>query len=171
LCAVKEDAAPAAPEEREFDLRAARAAVLGMLGDTQKEYAARLAAIRAAYGLPSGLDAEACRTLLAALEYLDEGHRALLCALDPHYLPQGKTATPCERFCAYLIYRHTGNAQDLQEFRSGVAYALLLQHLLGALIAQHGYSPVRAAVLLSEELEYSEENESAIRFALELQMK
>ena len=70
----------------------------------------------------------------------------------------------CERFLAYLIYRHASPAEGEADFRLGVGLALLITEIFAALIGgEKGVLPVQAARILSEELEYSEENTDVIR--------
>ena len=103
--------------------------------------------------------------LLASLEYLETGHRALLerALAAEHRTGDGELI--CRRFLRYLIYRHASTAETDYEFRLSVGLALVIERLFCGLIGQ-GTAPVQAAVMLSEELEYSTENTDTIRLAL-----
>ena len=72
-------------------------------------------------------------------------------------------------FARRLTYRHASPAENEREFRCGVSLALLLEALFCRLVGGAGLSPVEAARTLSLELEYSEENTEALRFALEME--
>ena len=146
----------------DFDARAARAAVLTTLSDQSIPYGERPARLAQDHALSLPVGAALTR-LLDSLEYLDGAHKALLISLDEPADVTGDAALYCERFLAYLIYRHASAAQDAAAFRTAVGLALLLERLFRALTGGGLLSPVRAAVLLSEEMEYSEENTNAIR--------
>ena len=101
------------------------------------------------------------RVLLDALEYLDPSHKAILMQAVGFGDTVAERPLVCERFLAYLIYRHTGSAESYGEFCRAVGLALAIERLFRALLCD-GMSPVSAAVMLSEELEYSEDNTQAI---------
>ena len=105
--------------------------------------------------------------LLMVLEYLEEAHRELFLAAAG----QAPCTPPpeAERFLAYLIYRHTGTTRRALDFQTSVNLALQVEGLFSALVTAEGLSPVEAARVLSEELEYSEANTAAIRFALDVE--
>lgn len=151
----------------DFDLLAHRAALYAVLGDDRRSYGARVEQITASYGIrpDTGIENE----LLASWEYLYEEHRPLFDDLVPVPYPTGESAVLCERFFAYLIYRHTGAAQGELAFRVAVGVALVLEQVFRFLLLKKRLPPVEAARILSEELEYSEDNIEEIRWRLELQ--
>lgn len=53
-------------------------------------------------------------------------------------------------------------ATDERALRAAVELAGLLERLFALLVTREGYTPIEAAVALSEELEYSEENTEAL---------
>lgn len=145
-----------------FDAVAERDALLCLLSAREVNYSARREEIAARCGLCADPDPAWERRLLDSLEYMDERHRVLFCESCAHAdPPTGQAATFCERFLAYLIYRHTGSAATPTNFCGAVGLALMLERLFGRLIGR-GMDPVRAAVAVSEELEYSEDNTAAI---------
>jgi lysine-N-methylase len=149
---------------KDFDAFAWRVALYGVLSDAALPYEERRRLVRARYALPTRLEGEALTALLAELEYLSEDHRALLAeaALRKAEPP----AVAAERFLAYLVYRHASPAEDEADFRLSVSLALQIERLFCGMTASLGLSSVEAARILSEELEYSEENTAAIRQAL-----
>lgn len=152
----------------DFSAFAYRAALYADLGKTEVPLAVRLDEINEAHGLGVMLSPEAHRALFAGLEYLNEPHRALFvrghCA---DFSPSGALSEACERFFAYLIFRHASSAQDLADFATAVSMAYVLTRLFYGL-ATAGELPLEeCARVISEELEYSEENTAAIRAALE----
>lgn len=142
----------------DFDVLAAREAVYGVLGARSRPYEKRRGEIAAACGF--AYDAARATSLLSALEYMDEAHRDLLSGVVSE--PRGETDTAlCERFLAYLIYRHASPATSEAAFAAALRGALLIEALFARLLAS-GTDAVQAAILLSEELEYSEENMAQI---------
>ncbi len=152
----------------DFDATLWRAKLFEILSDTTQPYMKRLHTVAADYGVSVALSEEAYRNLFADLEYLDEGHRALFCAYHGGFSPNAEIAPLYERFLAYLVYRHATAEATARGFRLAVGFCMVLCGLFGYLIQQGGLSPVEAAMAVSEELEYSEDNTEAIRFALEL---
>ena len=99
---------------------------------------------------------------LSSLEQLDPAWQNLL---DSLLLPSQNTKDfdlPLEKFMLYLLYRHLPNAQDEEEIRATVRFAHLGCVILNA-ICQNTDTPIEeAARLFSSEIEYSEENTSAL---------
>lgn len=150
----------------DFDAFAHRAAVYAVLGKKALSLSARLAEIERAYGLGVALSPEAHRRLFEGLEYLNEAHRALfMSAYTANFAPEGALSLAAERFFAYLILRHASPAEDATDFAVAVSLAHLLARLFCALATQ-GVPAEECARVISEELEYSEDNTAAIRAAL-----
>lgn len=156
----------------DFNAFAYRAALYATLRDKMLPLAARLADIEQIYGLGASLTKQEHRALFGGLEYLDEAHRALLAeAYCADFAPTGARSDACERFFAYLVFRHASAAADLGEFATAVSLATCLTRVFDTLTSANGLPPVECARILSEELEYSEENTAAIRAALENEKK
>ena len=149
----------------DFDARDWRARLYDVLGDGRLPYAARRARVLDELSLGVTLDEGKRRELFEGLEYLDKAHLPLFT------LPLVSECAPehaeiAERFFAYLIYRHASSAECEADFRVAVSLAGLLERLFVTLV-QNGIPAVRAARIISEELEYSEDNTDAIRMALQ----
>ena len=141
-----------------FDAVAARDAVYAVLGDRTQDYAKR----REEIARPCSFcyDGARAKALLSDLEYMDEAHRALLLHVAEE--PRGAAhALLCERFLAYLIYRHASPAVSAAAFDAALRMALFLEEIFARLLAS-GRDAVQAAILLSEEIEYSEDNTAAL---------
>ena len=149
LCIDGDDTA--LPLTTDFNARVEREGLYALLGDRSRPFAARLAALQARYGAPAALP-------LDRLEYLDEAHRALF--LQSQRTAKSITAPEAtlERFLAYLIYRHASGTASPADFSRAVRLSLALLELFAVLITNAALSPIKAAVTLSEEIEYSEEN-------------
>lgn len=137
-----------------FDARAARALAYGVLGDRNRAYDERREEISASCEFR--YDAARAAALISLLEYMDGAHRDLLLRAAAG-TREGADALSCERFLAYLIYRHASPAGDAAAFDAALRGALFIEELFARLLAS-GMDAVQAAILLSEELEYSEEN-------------
>lgn len=142
----------------------ARDELLALLSDATVPYDERLRRLEGKCGVLRPVWGDV-RTLLDSLEYLDPSHKACLLGLKESAAVTEAQAVACERFLAYLLYRHTGGEDSSDCFCAAVGTALFMERLFRALICG-GMLPVRAAVLLSEELEYSEDNTAAIRLAV-----
>ncbi len=145
-----------------FDAISVREAVYRTLSDRSLPYAQRLHALLIRAELTAMPDAEAGRAILSALEYLDDSHaRAFLC-YTPTPVRSEENELPSERFLAYLVYRYVSQARDEQEARCALRMCLLLERLYASLLSS-GEMPLEAARMLSEELEYSEDNVETLR--------
>jgi lysine-N-methylase len=139
-----------------------------LLSDHTIPYTQRLQQLSAAYRVsPDALDDEQWRQQLASLEYLDEGHRALFGAYSSDQETPSEWSEVLERALAYFIYRHASQASHADELRAAVGFSLFCERLLASLIratkAQELEEVVELARVISEEIEYSEENTQAIK--------
>lgn len=147
----------------DFDPTAARTRLYALLSDRSVPYAQRLQQIGAWIDLaPQMYTDEQCRAILSSLEYLDEGHRALFSAC----YSSAWRALPCpeeyaERALAYFIFRHASSAQTPMQFRAAVGMALLCERLLCGGVSR-GEDAFAFARVISEEIEYSEDNTAAL---------
>lgn len=144
----------------DFDALAWREALYAVLRDASLPYSERLSRIAKICDALLPDTARVCE-VLSGLEYLNEAHRLAF----SHYTEapeRGGIEPECERFFAYLLYRHASVAETPRELACAVGLALVVERLFAMLCTVFGYSPVEAAVALSEELEYSEENTAAL---------
>ena len=151
------------PNADAFDATALRARAYAILKDSSLSYDARLARISAEFGTSTATRSDnAWCELLADLEYLDEQHLGLfmLYGADADVL-QEQESWLC-RALAYFIYRHCSAAESEQDFAASLGLALFLERLLASLIAA-GHDALDSARIISEELEYSEDNTDTIR--------
>ena len=82
---------------------------------------------------------------------------------------------PLERALSYFLYRHGSAAQDEQEFRVALGFSLFCERLLASMARAESVQDmtdfVHLARILSEEIEYSEENTDAILFEFSFMME
>lgn len=141
-----------------------REKIYAVLSDLSISYSDRLLDICRRYGIDLLSDAEG-RKIISSLEYLDTESEGIFSAYRCDAIP--KCEKFCERALAYFIYRHTGEADSLSDFKMGLGLALFLERLFASLLFADGSSELSSAVeflrRVSEEIEYSEENIEIIK--------
>ena len=143
-----------------FDGRAVRNDLYAALQDTTQDYANRLDTLYRKYGIDSGEDSRWLATI-NSLEYLDQDHKKLFMKYSSVHCPRDHDEYR-ERFLAYLIYRHCTEAVDEEDLAERLAFCLFCERLLTSLIeTERAETPediARLARIISEEIEYSEDN-------------
>lgn len=135
------------------------------LSDSGLPYSQRLNAIYREYGAsPELLEDAEWRELLASLEYLDPSHKELFQVYTSFVGQNGIADISLERALAYFIYRHCAGEADELRCRAALGLCLFLERLLASVY----YAAPKADILelariISEEIEYSEDNTEAIK--------
>lgn len=147
-----------------FDGCAARADLYAILENN--DYASALDTIYHTYSIDAGED-EHWLEILDSLEYLDATHKELFLRYSSMRRPEsGETDEYQKRFLAYLIYRHCTEAIHDEDFCTRLSFCLFCERLLASLICTQGARSLQEvatlASILSEEIEYSEENTWAL---------
>ena len=151
--------------EGDFDVLSHRERIYSVLSDDSLEYTERLRRICEKYSLsPALLSDGECRALLDSLEYLDETHRELFCCYSSNTETLKEHEKMLERALAYFIYRHLSPADDENELREALAFCLFCERLIASLLRSGKGDASELARIVSEELEYSEENTERIKF-------
>ena len=153
------------PDGVVFDGRAERQALYSTLQEEACDYATRLERIYRRYGIDVGEDA-AWLEILGSLEYLNAAHKQLfMTSYSSKLRPEGWDEY-LERFLAYLVYRHCTEAFDEEDFCIRLGFCLFCERLLASLIcserADSLHKIAALASILSEEIEYSDENTLAL---------
>ena len=155
-----------ADDEIEFNGRIMRGKVYATLSDSSLSYSERLSKIYSDYDISLG-DDEVWLNKLSGLEYLDEQHRNLFMNYSTSNRPMGVDEY-LERFLAYLIYRHCTEAFDVEDFVLRLSFCLFCERLAASLIISEGASSLcevaEVTRIISEELEYSEENTETLTY-------
>lgn len=148
----------------DFDGRRERGEVYKLLSDASVDYASRLDAIYKKYKIEKGNDSE-WHQKIESLEYLENGHRELFLSYSKDKRPKGYEKY-LERFLAYFIYRHTTEAYDYEDFQDRLSFALFCERLFASLIYETGAKCqdelIQLAIIISSEIEYSEDNTEAL---------
>lgn len=155
-----------AEETVSFDARAERARVYAMLRDETFDYETRLAAIYNKYEIVAGDDAQWLE-IIDSLEYLDPNHKSLFMNYSSGSRPRGEDEY-LERALAYFIYRHCTEAYDEADFVSRLSFCLFCERLLASVMSVENAETLQEvavlASILSEEIEYSEENTETLMY-------
>ena len=148
--------------DAEFDSVAEREKVFSILSDSDIPYAERLCAIAKEYSAsPTRLTDVEWRSILDGLEYLDSGARVLFMSYSSDVRTPKAAEKVLERALAYFIYRHASPAENAEEFRASIGFALFAERLLCSISSADNIFD--RARIISEEIEYSEENSDALK--------
>ena len=146
-----------------FDGRAERQALYATLENTEN-YTTALAEIYETYSIDPKDDFH-WTELLDSLEYLDTDHKALFMKYSSTQRPK-EADEVLKRFLAYLVYRHCTEAFDAEDFRDRLRFCLFCERLFASLICTEQAKTLQElaslASIISEEIEYSDENTFAL---------
>ena len=151
--------------EAEFDAVGHRQRIFDILSDRTVEYKKRLCTICSEYKkTPSVMEDGEWREVLSSLEYLSEEHRELFSVYSSFANTPTEIEIPLERALAYFVYRHCSSALCESEFLASLGFSLFCERLLCSLVNNNPGIPIEnLARIVSEELEYSEENTESIK--------
>ena len=135
---------------------------------TDDSYATKLSRIYGEWEVsPDRLSDGEWRELLSGLEYLDKAHREMLASYSSEIGVASDLDKLSERALAYFVYRHCASAGDEVDFSASLGLALFLERLFASVMASEGVKDLegatRVARIISEEIEYSEENTDLIK--------
>lgn len=155
---------PYGEEEYSFDGREEREKLYKIFGDESIDYNTKLQTLYSSYGIDAGKDT-VWQGIINSLEYLEEAHKELFLYYSSQNRPQGMDEC-LERALAYFIYRHCTEACDEEDFRLRLNFCLFCERLLASLICSQNAKDLQEiavlASIISEEIEYSEENTSSL---------
>ncbi len=152
------------PDEIEFDVLPHREKLYSILSDGSLSHAEKLTLISKEYKVsPQALPDAEWQATLSSLEYLNEDHKALFSVYSSDLTTPKELEKPLERALAYFIYRHA-SAYDEDELRAALGFCLFSERLLCSLARSYPtHTLTDLARIVSEELEYSEENTEALK--------
>lgn len=157
------------PEAIEIDTVAERKEIYRILSDRTIPYEERLLRIADDYKVyPEELKDADWRDLLDSLEYMDNAHRELFCCYSSDRTTPGHLEMELERAMAYFIYRNCSSCYTEEEFYGALGFAMVCERLIASIAIHTGAENLqRIAQIVSEELEYCEENKDAIMMEFE----
>ncbi|MBE6698873.1 MAG: hypothetical protein E7584_01325 [Ruminococcaceae bacterium] len=149
-----------------FDGCAVRGELYAILEDAANTYFNALEKVYSAYSIEVGDDNRWLK-ILSSLEYLNADHKQLFMKYSSKLRPEdGKTDDYLKRFLAYLVYRHCTEAINENDFAVRLSFCLFCERLLASLICSQAAGSLQEvaalASIISEEIEYSEENTWAL---------
>ena len=151
----------------EFDVLPYIERIYSILSDSNLDYKEKLSGVYAvgAYSEPLINDVDA-KALFMSLEYLDERNRALFAAYKSPLELSAELEKILERALAYFVFRHLPKASDEQELYAYLGFCLLCERLIAFLVSSGDVNDLSGFIdlarVVSEELEYSEENTYAV---------
>lgn len=147
-------------DDLDFDGSEWRGKIYKILQDPTCRFADKLERLCREYSIDEGEDSHWLEKL-DSLEYLDPDHKRLFMNYSSSCRSEGHDEFS-ERFLAYFIYRHCTEACDGEDFCDRLAFCLFCERLFSSLICAERAETLndlaRLASIISEELEYSEEN-------------
>lgn len=150
-------------EYSEFDSIDHRTRIYSILSNRSVRYEERIRIIEEKYGAsPASVSDERWRALLGEVEYLSPKHKALFLRYSSDARRPAELEIYLERALAYFLYRHCAQARSMEEFCSLLGFSLFCERLVLA-VTTNGESIFEAARIVSEELEYSEDNTEMIK--------
>ena len=157
----------------DFDAIVERERIFAILSDRSYPYYDRLQRIYSDFDVsPDIMSDDAWRELFSSLEYLDESHRELFVAYSSTLDGESCPCELLERALAYFVFRHCSEAYDMAELRASLGFCLVLERMLSSLAKRREARTVAELIplaqIISEELEYSEENTDLIKFEFEI---
>lgn len=156
-------------EEKKFDAVSMMEIVYDILSDNDFSYNEKISLIEKSFKVtPEILSDEAWREVIDSLEYLDETHRDLFLKYSLEISVEKSMEKIFERALAYFVYRHCLDAYDEEEFLVSLGFSLFLVNLLVSIIGENSKMEdiIRLARIVSEEIEYSQENIDIIKFEI-----
>ena len=158
---------PDLPESTDFDSISHRDYLYSLLLDKSLSFIDKIGRIRERYSLPEVYSLAEWNEILADLELLHREHEGLISLTER----AGEHYQIYTRFLAYLIFRHLSVAQSYDNLRARLGFCLLLTDLLSCHTVEREMSfeeICEVARIISEEIEYSEENTDSLIFEFEV---
>ena len=152
-------------DEWDFDALSERDKIYAIISNSSLSHTEKLSAIEEKYNIsPKNISDEKWQKRLSSLEYLEEEHRLLFDSYSSCAEVSEELEKPLERALAYFIFRHCSTAYDREEFCAALGLSLFLERLLASLSSNAPEAIAEYTRIISEELEYSEDNTDALKF-------
>lgn len=145
-------------EPLDFDALPLRDAVYAILSNRDKPYTERLYEIYKAFSVsPALLSDLEWRSVLSSLEYLDGEDKELFQCFTSDIISTEYDIV-LERALAYFVYRHASGAENTDDFRIRLGFALFCERLLASSFNSTKINIEKLIRIISEEIEYSQDN-------------
>ncbi len=152
-------------ENNGYDSSIFREELYSVLSNKNLLYTERLEEIYERFEVsPKRNDDSLWKEIIESLEFLVESHRELFSCYTSDIATPVEHEYALERALAYFVYRHVGAAQSTEDCRAALGFCLFCERLLCSVLKSGGdISPAEAARVISEELEYSEDNTEVLK--------
>lgn len=159
-------------DESDFDAIEYRRIIYSILSDRAISVSERIEKIKSEFSILDSIHTfDEWNEILSELEYLDDEHRQMI-SLDFFDAREGYELY-LERFFAYLIFRHLSIATSLENLRARLGFCLLLLSVFEYNISKidNDFGKITdVARVISEEIEYSDDNTDMLIFEFESEM-
>lgn len=164
---ISEDEAPA--EAVEFDAIGERKRIFDILkhSDFCESFEEKMSFLYEIYDIY--LDADDVRKTLSQLEYLNSEHKELFNKFTTDNTHDKSLDAKLLRAFAYFIFRHCSEAESYEEFFVSLSFATVCVRLIASLSTEENIYEI--ARIVSEEIEYSEQNIEMIKNSFYLDEK
>lgn len=152
----------------EFDAVKARTELYNVLSDGSIPYTERLSIICKKYGTDPSINGdERWKTLLSELEYLEKDHIDLFADYSSDKSTPDALEKYAERILAYFVFRHTSEAYNVEDFGVSLGFCMFCERLFVSACKTKKATEldeiIDIARIISEEIEYSEDNTDIIK--------
>lgn len=143
--------------------------ILSILSTRSPSYSEKLKILQSRYSVsPSVITDEDWHDVLNSLEYLNDKNKLLFSNYSSTIDKNSQLDAYLEKALAYFVFRYLSKAQNQAEIKQYLGLCLFLERLLNsALRANSALSlsqAIQTAIIVSEEIEYNEDNLDAILF-------
>ena len=163
-----EDEIPESVTEGGFEPIKCRDTVYSILNNSSLEYSEKLEAVYSAFGVsPSLLSDAEWKDTISSLEYLDDSHKLHFSLYSSDIRSPKEYENILLRALTYFVYRHCAKAYDYNDFQASLGMCLFLERLLASVLKSKEFCSIEyileCARVISEEIEYSEDNTEMIK--------
>lgn len=141
-----------------------RSEIYSILKAEHIPYSERLSELHKKFDISTDIfEDDIWREMLSELEYLDKEHKTLFKSYSSSLETPKDFEKSAERVLAYFIYRHCTSAYDEKEYKAYLLFCLFLERLFVSVLKENKkVSFATLARIISEEIEYSEDNTERI---------
>ncbi|MBQ2720844.1 MAG: flagellin lysine-N-methylase [Clostridia bacterium] len=155
-------------EDSEFDPLPYRSRIFSVIADETLTHDEKLDELYVTFGFSRSIFSDDIwRELLSSLEYLEDVHREMFLKYSSDVNIKKEFEKPLGRALAYFVYRHCSNTFDEGEFFASLGFCFFCERLLASIVETENAKTVEEfaeiARILSEEIEYSEDNTEIIK--------
>ncbi len=156
----------------EIDVIQHRNHIYGILKDTNLSYSQKLKRIYDEYKVsPSLIPDEEWWKIIQSLEFLKPERKATLLQYSSCNVQPVEIEPYLEKALAYFIFRHCTESYDMYEYRVNLGLCLFCERLFASVLKSlpqiDANSTIHIGRIISEEIEYSEDNTETIKTAYE----